>query len=129
MKRTSVLLAAIFNLFSAAAAVWETGAYTPGEWEPSVDNLLTADRVKLTSSLARYTKDNPVYAADAGLSDGVMPGAAFDATKVVAIVSGSGAEYLWILARTPELPPGTMEKLLGFLRQHGLPVGELIYSR
>ena len=100
MKRTSVLLAAIFNLFSAAAAVWETGSYTPGEWEPSVDNLPTADGVVLTSSLARYTKDNPVYAEDAGLSDGVMPGAAFDATKVVAIVSGS---VTWNLGRGSDI--------------------------
>lgn len=44
-----------------------------------------------------------------------------------ALVSGPSRDYLWILARDPALPPGTLTDLLALARQAGFATDDLIY--
>ncbi|HNT98099.1 MAG TPA: lipocalin family protein [Elusimicrobiales bacterium] len=44
-----------------------------------------------------------------------------------ALVCGPDRSYLWILARTPELAPETLEKLKARAAELGFPVPELIF--
>lgn len=43
------------------------------------------------------------------------------------LVAGPSRSYLWILARTPELPPAVLEKLLARAAALGFDTGALIY--
>lgn len=44
-----------------------------------------------------------------------------------ALVAGPDTSYLWILARTPELPNGTLEMLVTKARVLGFPAEELVF--
>lgn len=44
-----------------------------------------------------------------------------------ALVSGPSTDYLWLLARQPELPEATVETLIDKARKAGFPTGELIF--
>lgn len=44
-----------------------------------------------------------------------------------ALVSGPSTKYLWLLARQPELPKATMDRLLAQAREAGFPTAELIF--
>ena len=43
-----------------------------------------------------------------------------------AVVSGPSRDYLWILARAPELEAGTRARLVSLARERGFPVEDLI---
>ena len=42
------------------------------------------------------------------------------------VVTGGSREYLWILSRTPELPPDVMGEILHFLDREGYDTSKLI---
>jgi len=44
-----------------------------------------------------------------------------------ALIAGPNRSYLWILARTPELPPPVLQSLVETARRLEFPVDELIY--
>lgn len=44
-----------------------------------------------------------------------------------ALVGSSSPKYLWILARTPELPEATLDEILQLARSRGYDTGRLIY--
>lgn len=89
------ILTAVSLFFNTVygAAVWETGAYTPSEWKPSSDNLLTEENIEATEySLTPYSETGKLFSGAEGLVDGVVPdvdGEIVDYTKVVGIKSGS----------------------------------------
>lgn len=95
MKKYCILTAvSLFFNTVYGAAVWETGAYTPSEWKPSSDNLLTEENIEDTeySSLTPYSETGKNFSEAEGLVDGVVPdvdGGTVDYTKVVGIKSGS----------------------------------------
>ena len=94
MKKYCILIAvSLFFNTVYGAAVWETGAYTPSEWKPSSDNLLTEEDVVVTeNSLTPYRENGKIFSEAEGLVDGVVPdvdGGTVDYTKVVGIKSGS----------------------------------------
>lgn len=43
------------------------------------------------------------------------------------MVAGPNRSYLWILARTPELEPGLLDRLVGRARELGFSTDELIF--
>ena len=43
------------------------------------------------------------------------------------VVMGSDRDYLWVLARTPEIPEEEFVRILAFLRENGFAVDDLIY--
>ncbi len=43
------------------------------------------------------------------------------------LVAGPNRSYLWLLARTPELPDADVERLVEMARELGFPVDELIF--
>ncbi len=43
------------------------------------------------------------------------------------LVSGPDRSYLWILSRTPEMDPATLERLIGQAREADYPVDKLIF--
>ena len=43
-----------------------------------------------------------------------------------ALVSGPTRDYLWLLARRPDLPAGTRDRLVAEARERGFPVDDLI---
>lgn len=43
-----------------------------------------------------------------------------------AVVSGPSRDYLWILARSPNLPQETLDRLIAAARDNGFPVDKLI---
>ena len=95
MKKYCILIAVslFFNTFYGAA-VWETGAYTPSEWKPSSDNLLTKEGADVfEDKLSLYKENGKAMQGVAGLTDGSAPdvddGSKVDYTKVVGITSGS----------------------------------------
>ncbi|MEX6503882.1 lipocalin family protein [Pseudomonas zhanjiangensis] len=45
----------------------------------------------------------------------------------VALVGHPNRDYLWLLARTPEVAPALRDKLLGVAREQGYDTGELIW--
>ncbi|MFQ3622044.1 MAG: lipocalin family protein [Acetobacteraceae bacterium] len=47
----------------------------------------------------------------------------------IALVSGPTRDYLWLLARTPELPEPVVEEWLAYAGERGFPVGAIIRSR
>ena len=94
MEKYCILIAvSLFFNTVYGAAVWETGAYTPSEWKPSSDNLLTEENVVVTeNSLTPYSETGKIFSGAEGLVDGVVPdvdGGTVDYTKVVGIKSGS----------------------------------------
>ncbi len=94
MEKYCILIAvSLFFNTVYGAAVWETGAYTPSEWKPSSDNLLTEENVEDTEySLTPYSENGKNFSEAEGLVDGVVPdvdGGTVDYTKVVGIKSGS----------------------------------------
>lgn len=44
-----------------------------------------------------------------------------------AMIAGNSTDYLWIMARTPELEPAVLQNLLTQARALGFPVQDLIY--
>lgn len=94
MEKYYILIAvSLFFNTVYGAAVWETGAYTPSEWKPSSNNLLTKENVEDTEySLTPYIETGKNFSEAEGLVDGVVPdvdGETVDYTKVVGIKSGS----------------------------------------
>ena len=93
MKKYCILTAvSLFFNTVYGAAVWETGAYTPSEWKPSSDNLLTEKNFVVTENSLKEFNDNKIFSGAEGLVDGVVPdvdGGTVDYTKVVGIGSGS----------------------------------------
>lgn len=94
MEKYCILIAvSLFFNTVYGAAVWETGAYTPSEWKPSSDNLLTEENIEATEySLTPYSETGKIFSGAEGLVDGVVPdvdGGTVDYTKVVGIKSGS----------------------------------------
>lgn len=105
MKKYCILIAvSLFFNTVYGAAVWETGAYTPSEWKPSSDNLLTKENVEDTKySLTPYIETGKIFSEAEGLVDGVVPdvdGKNVDYTKVVGIKSGSVA---WKLNKASDI--------------------------
>lgn len=105
MKKYCILIAvSLFFNTVYGAAVWETGAYTPSEWKPSSDNLLTEENVVVTeNSLTPYSETGKIFSGAEGLVDGVVPdvdGKNVDYTKVVGIKSGSVA---WKLNKASDI--------------------------
>ncbi len=45
-----------------------------------------------------------------------------------ALVGGSSQKYLWILARTPQLPQSTLDTILHLARQRGYDTSKLIFN-
>lgn len=105
MEKYCILIAvSLFFNTVYGAAVWETGAYTPSEWKPSSDNLLTEEDVVVTeNSLTPYSETGKIFSGAEGLVDGVVPdvdGKNVDYTKVVGIKSGSVA---WKLNKASDI--------------------------
>ena len=46
-----------------------------------------------------------------------------------AMVAGDTKDYLWILARSPQLEPETLQSLVAEAKRLGFPADELIYSQ
>lgn len=91
MKKSILSLFAVVLCFNIAMAdvVWETGSYTPSEWAPSSDNLLTLEGVTVTDGLTAYTETGKNMIGIEGLFDAVVPNSLDDYTKVVGIKSGT----------------------------------------
>jgi FlaG/FlaF family flagellin (archaellin) len=94
MEKYCILIAvSLFFNTVYGAAVWETGAYTPSEWKPSSDNLLTKEGVDVfEDKLSPYRENGKAMQGAEGLVDGVVPdvdGGTVDYTEVVGITSGS----------------------------------------
>ena len=106
MEKYCILIAvSLFFNTVYGAAVWETGAYTPSEWKPSSDNLLTKENVEDTEySLTPYSENGKNLSGAEVLTDGSVPnaddGKNVDYTKVVGITSGS---VVWKLNKASDI--------------------------
>lgn len=87
----------VFGLALAANAVfaavsWQTGSYTPGDWEPADNNILAG--LVAEDGLSHYVEGGKAMTQDvAALTDGVVPTSG-DYTKVVGV---SGGTLTWAL--------------------------------
>ena len=109
MKYTLRGLLAASSLLAAATAfatpVWETGSYDPATWSASSGNLI-AD-LAAADGLNYYNEGGKTMAQNTGtgngivaLTDGVVPGASMDYSKVTGI---SGGTLTWTLAELSNL--------------------------
>lgn len=106
MEKYCILIAvSLFFNTVYGAAVWETGAYTPSEWKPSSNNLLTKEGADVfEDKLSLYKENGKAMQGVAGLTDGSVPnaddGKNVDYAKVVGITSGSVA---WKLNKASDI--------------------------
>lgn len=93
MKKLYVGFLIIVCGFAARGGlVWETGQYTPATWtaKTSGDGNILAGCIADPSAIVYYTEaGKPLTQDAAALTDGVVPGASIDYTKVFGIRSGS----------------------------------------
>ncbi len=93
MKKLCVsFLMVLCGFGTRGGLVWETGQYTPATWtaQTSGDGNILAEMIADTSAIVYYTEGGkPMTQNAAALTDGVVPGAGIDYTKVFGIKSGS----------------------------------------
>ncbi len=96
MKFPLCSLLVVSCLFAASTAlatpVWETGNYDPATWTAASDNLIAGSQegVNVIDGINHYTEGGKNMTQDvAALTDGEVPGASMDYTKVVGVRGGT----------------------------------------